>query len=369
MAILNPQPREASLHWDIFCRVVDNYGDIGVCWRLAVQLAGRGQEVRLWVDDRSALQWMAPDGCAGVVILATLDPGADYEPADVVIEAFGVALAASVEGAITRAGAGGRRRVVWINLEYLSAQDYAARSHGLASPVLGGTAAGVHKWFFFPGFTRETGGLLREPELAQRQARFDRGGWLTRQGIAVGDECVISLFCYEPAVLGPWLQSLADQTRPIRLLVTDGRAKAAVQSVVAGLPKVWNGRANIKIHYLPALQQTDFDHLLWSADVNFVRGEDSLVRALWAGVPFVWQLYPQADQAHHAKLMAFLDVLDNNVPANLRSFFLWWNGVIAGPAPAADIAAWRPWFAAARQRLQGQTDLVTRLLRFVAENR
>jgi hypothetical protein len=24
-----------QLHWDIFCRVIDNFGDIGVCWRLA----------------------------------------------------------------------------------------------------------------------------------------------------------------------------------------------------------------------------------------------------------------------------------------------------------------------------------------------
>lgn len=37
--------------WDIFCSVVDNYGDIGVCWRLAVNLAQRGQRVRLWIDD------------------------------------------------------------------------------------------------------------------------------------------------------------------------------------------------------------------------------------------------------------------------------------------------------------------------------
>ncbi len=37
---------------DIFCAVVDNYGDIGVCWRLARQLAHEhGMTVRLWVDD------------------------------------------------------------------------------------------------------------------------------------------------------------------------------------------------------------------------------------------------------------------------------------------------------------------------------
>ncbi len=62
----------APLQWDIFCRVIDNFGDIGVCWRLATQLAGQGQQVRLWVDDASALQWMAPEGCPGVEVRAWL---------------------------------------------------------------------------------------------------------------------------------------------------------------------------------------------------------------------------------------------------------------------------------------------------------
>ena len=57
---------------------------------------------------------------------------------------------------------------------------------------------------------------------------------------------------------------------------------------------------------LPWLTQADFDHLLWACDLNFVRGEDSLVRAAWAGAPFVWQVYPQHDGAHAAKVEALL---------------------------------------------------------------
>ena len=56
--------------WDIFCKVIDNHGDIGVCWRLATQLAARGHEVRLWVDDAAALDWMAPGGHDRVQVLA-----------------------------------------------------------------------------------------------------------------------------------------------------------------------------------------------------------------------------------------------------------------------------------------------------------
>ena len=56
------------MRWDLFCRVVDNFGDVGVCWRLACELARRGDAVRLWIDDASALAWMAPDGMAGVEV-------------------------------------------------------------------------------------------------------------------------------------------------------------------------------------------------------------------------------------------------------------------------------------------------------------
>jgi uncharacterized repeat protein (TIGR03837 family) len=388
-----------GLRWDIFCQVIDNFGDIGVCWRLAVQLAGRGQAVRLWVDDSAALEWMAPEGCPGVQVLrwtarqgfpeARAQPGGDperdprrddafdsstgYEPGDVVIEAFGAALAPAVVAAIARANAVQRRRIAWINLEYLSAEAYAAGSHGLASPVHGGSPAGVRKWFFFPGFTPDTGGLLREPDLAQRQAQFDRTSWRARHAHGGAGELIISLFCYEPAVLAPWLLSLRTVAggQPVCLLVTHGRATAAVRRALGELPADWNAGERVRIVYLPALTQREFDHLLWSADVNFVRGEDSLVRALWAGAPFVWQIYPQDDGAHLRKLVAFLGLLTGNAAAvvAVQQYFLWWNGAVAGPPPALDWQAWKPIFGAACQRQRAQSDLLTRLQRFVAENR
>jgi uncharacterized repeat protein (TIGR03837 family) len=111
------------------------------------------------------------------------------------------------------------------------------------------------------------------------------------------------------------------------------------------------------------LPQPDYDHLLWSCDFNFVRGEDSLVRALWAGRPFAWQIYRQHDDAHHGKLLAFLDWLQ--APPSLRDFHLAWNGIT--PAlPLIDLPAWRDCVQAARERLLQQEDLATRLLRFVA---
>ncbi len=356
--------------WDIFCRVVDNYGDIGVCWRLATQLAGRGLAVRLFTDDADPLAWMAPHGCPGVTVVPGLDPPS-YEPAGVVVDAFGANLGGAVVEAVARSNREGPHAVAWINLEYLSAEPYVARSHGLASPVHGGAAAGIRKWFYFPGFTGDTGGLLREPDLVARQARFRREEWLAAMGAAPCGQQIISLFCYEPEVLAPWLGSLASAARdcPVDVLVTHGRAQAAVRAAQAQLPARWNAHKRVRLLPLPALPQVEFDHLLWSADLNFVRGEDSLVRALWAGRPFVWQIYPQDDGAHAAKLEAFLDVLAGTAAPALRGVFRWWNGLAPGPAPAFDADAWQAVYTAARLRLLAQTDLVTRLLRFVAENR
>ena len=348
---------QAAGHWDIFCRVIDNFGDIGVCWRLACDLAGRGVAVRLWVDDASALRWMAPHGHAGVQVLPWADAGAVTRPGEVVIEAFGCELEAGFVAAMRRC----TRMPVWINLEYLSAEAWVERSHALPSP----RPDGLLKHFFFPGFTPATGGLLREPDLTARQAGFDRAGWLARQDIDWHGEQLWSLFCYEPVALTQLLEQLAKQGDGVQLLVTSGRARAAVRTEL--LEREARGQALPRVTWLPLLSQTDFDHLLWACDLNFVRGEDSLVRALWAGRPLVWQLYPQADLAHRAKLQAWLDAVQ--APPSLRMFHEVWNGLADQALTGTDLAAWVPAARATHSRLAAQPDLASRLLQFVAENR
>jgi uncharacterized repeat protein (TIGR03837 family) len=163
---------------------------------------------------------------------------------------------------------------------------------------------------------------------------------------------------------------LAAQSQPSRLLVTPGRATAAVQAALAQLAAqqpAWNAPGKLTLSYLPALSQDDYDHLLWACDLNFVRGEDSLVRALWAAKPLVWQIYPQHDQAHHDKLEAFLDML--GAPAALRQFHQTWNGFDAAPLPALNLDAWAQTAAQTRARLLAQPDLVSQLLEFAASVR
>jgi uncharacterized repeat protein (TIGR03837 family) len=336
------------MRWDLFCRVIDNFGDAGVCWRLARDLAGRGEAVRLWIDDAGALSWMAPEGAAGITVGAFDD--AD-EPGEVVIEAFGCNPPPAF---VARMAA---RPPVWINLEYLSAEAWVERSHRLPSPQPGG----LDKWFFFPGFTARTGGLLREPGLLAERAAFDRRAWLAARGLEPRTgERVVSLFCYDNPAIPALLQALADS--PTLLLLTPGAAQRQVVRPPPGVRTV----------SLPWLAQPEYDRLLWASDLNFVRGEDSLVRAIWAGAPFVWQIYPQADGVHAAKLQALLDRLQallDRLPAVPGLAELWraWNGLRPAWPDWPDPAAWRGACEAFRGRLAAEADLVTQLKDFVLE--
>ncbi|MBC5785830.1 elongation factor P maturation arginine rhamnosyltransferase EarP [Ramlibacter sp. USB13] len=341
------------MRWDLFCRVIDNHGDAGVCWRVAAELAARGETVRLWMDDSSMLAWMAPQRAPGVEVLPWRDPLPHEEPGDVAVEAFGC----DPPPAFVARMAAGARPPAWINLEYLSAEGYVERSHGLPSPVMSGPGAGLTKHFFYPGFSTRTGGLLRERDLAARRAGFDRAAWRRRFGIAPGER-VVSLFCYEPAALPQLLAQLAAGEASAHLLVTSGRAAAAVRAAGA------RDTGNLRLHWLPLLAQRAYDELLWSCDLNFVRGEDSVVRGLLAGVPLLWQVYPQDDLAHHAKLEAFLAWLQP--PADQRDFFLAWNGVAAGPLPPIDLAAWNDTAVRALAEVDALPELATELVRFAA---
>ncbi|TSE34489.1 hypothetical protein Tchar_01360 [Tepidimonas charontis] len=359
-----------SLRWDIFCHVVDNWGDAGVCWRLCRQLAAAGQQVRLWIDDPSLLALLAPEPRHGADAAVAVHPWPRTQPtalppplppSDVLVEAFGCHVPDTWVAARLPATSPEGAHGIWLNLEYLSAEPWVARSHGLPSPVLHGPLRGRTKWFFFPGFTPDTGGLLREADLLARQQAFDEQAWRARQGPHSGPW--VSLFCYEPPALAALVAQPA--LAHARWLVAAGRSAAAWQRTAAAALPV-TASACIQ----PTVPQPAFDERLWACDLNLVRGEDSLVRALWAGRPFLWQIYPQDDDAHHVKLEAFLRWLD--APPHWQAWLRAWNGVPGAVPPALtadDLAAWTEAARTARQRLLAQDDLLTRLLAFVHAKR
>ncbi|WP_120968960.1 elongation factor P maturation arginine rhamnosyltransferase EarP [Comamonas sp. lk] len=359
------------LTWDIFCQVIDNFGDVGVCWRTAAELVQRGQSVRLWMDDASALQWMAPQPYPqGLSVHGwpTLREQIPADIGDVVIEAFGCEIPPVMLEAIAQSHAKprtGSKPPVWINLEYLSAEDYVKRCHCLPSRIMSGPAAGLTRWFFYPGFTPATGSVVREQNLGTRQKDFAarRSQWRAAHGVQ-GHDCAVSLFCYEPAALPQLLDQLgsASALSP-QLLVTPGRAAAAVQALPQAEP--------LKPRYLQPCPQPQFDEMLWACDLNLVRGEDSLVRALWAGQPMIWHIYPQHDNAHHDKLDAFLDWL--KAPPSLRAFHHAWNDMTSPQTlPLLTPEMLREWQAcvqAARESLATQSDLIAQIQAFSAEKR
>lgn len=312
-----PVPRLAR-HWDIFCRIVDNYGDIGVCWRLARQLAHEHSlMVRLWVDDLAVAARLiggldansAVQSIDGVEIQRWDSPHhAPFQAcqaADVVIEAFACELPEPYLQSMVR------RKPLWLNLEYLSAESWVEDFHLQSSPH---PVLPLTKYFFFPGFTEKTGGLLREKNLAGTRKRFQSSAsqqtaFRERLGIE-GDDVKVSLFCYPYAPVSSLLDAMSASSTPVLCLIPESAIlPEAGRYFAAG--KLGCGdkleKNNLTLQVLPFLSQDDYDRLLWACDINFVRGEDSWVRALWAAKPLVWQPYRQDEDTHLSKLDAFME--------------------------------------------------------------
>ena len=305
-----------KVHWDIFCTVVDNYGDIGVTWRLARQLvAEQACAVRLWVDDLRAFERMCPElditqdqqWQQGVEVRHWSSEWQPTDAADVVIAAF----ACQLPSAYMEAMAARAQRPLWMNLDYLSAEDWVVGCHGLPSVKF----KQVQKYFFFPGFQAGTGGLLRERDLLSGRERFQANAQAQREflsglGVARAEGArLMSLFAYENAGLADWLDVMANDSQPTHLLVPEGRILGdvarwlGVEGLAVGAVQQ---RGALTVQVLPFVRQDQYDLLLWCCDFNAVRGEDSFVRAQWAARPMLWHIYQQEDDAHLDKLEAFL---------------------------------------------------------------
>ena len=370
--------------WDLFCSVVDNFGDIGVCWRLARELSSTaGQSVRLWVDDLTSFQHICREVDPAlkqqyVGVVEVRQWGAQFpvvRPAEIVIEGFGVRLPDAYVAAMVEC----TPHPVWINLEHLSAEAWVEGCHGLPSPH---PQLPLIKHFFFPGFTDKTGGVLIERGLTQARDAFQSDAEATARfwhalGIESGGSQALrtSLFCYDNAALPSLVEAWSSGAAPVVCVVPAGGVLAQLSSLVghrieAGSRVV---RQQLTIAAIPFLDIDHYDRLLWACDVNFVRGEDSFVRAQLAARPMVWQAYVQDEGAHLAKHAAFLKLyargLDVATAAALRALHGAWNRQSPVMAPcweafidarAAAAAHARDWAAG----LAGGGNLAIRLAEF-----
>lgn len=341
---------------DIFCTVVDNYGDIGVSWRLARQLAGeQGVAVRLWVDDLHSFARLCPQvdpaldeqRHQGVEVRRWAASFPPVEAADWVIEAFACQLPPRYVAAM----AARARKPVWVNLEYLSAEDWVEGCHTLPSPH---PTLPLTKYFFFPGFTAQTGGLLLERDLPARRDAFQsdaaaQAAFWRETGLPGRrpGELRVSLFSYENEAMSELLRAWEQGAQPITCCLPEGRALPQVEQHFGATGRFF-ARGHLRVQVLPFLEQDRYDTLLWACDINFVRGEDSCVRAQWAARPFVWHIYPQHDGVHLAKLEAlrarYAAGLEPGAALAVREMWEGWNG------GAGIVEAW-PRYAAQREAL------------------
>jgi uncharacterized repeat protein (TIGR03837 family) len=287
--------------WDIFCKIVDNFGDIGVCWRLAKQLEHEHTiNVRLWIDDLSiarqlilSLDSSQRTQLIDNITIAVWDADTSFDQAaDVIIEAFGCELPAEYLALMNPEN-------TWVNLEYLSAEPWVEGFHARYSKHGSRT-----RHFFFPGFTKATGGLLREHDIVENNQKIAsdkqlQSDFFQQLNLNLNQDSTalkISLFSYPHAPISDLLSAMADSSTKISCYVPATSILPKIseffgkESIAAGEHL---SRNNLNLYVLPFLSQADYDKLLASCDINYVRGEDSWLRAIWAGRPFIWQPYLQ----------------------------------------------------------------------------
>ena len=365
-----------TISWDIFCKVVDNFGDIGVCWRLSKQLAHEyGLPIRLWVDDLNVAAKLLPNlntslssqHMHGVEVRQWPQDEqafASIQPAEVVIEAFACDLPQTYVANMAKS------KPIWLNLEYLSAEKWVDAFHAQHSIH---PATGLKKTFFFPGFSANTGGLIREQGLSQERTTFNKRPSSLWQSLNVKlqpDALNVSLFCYPHAPINSLLESMAQGSQAIQLFVPSttilpklaqyfGKSNLSIGESAS--------RGQLSVTVLPFLSQDDYDKLLWACDLNFVRGEDSWIRALWSARPFIWQTYPQDEDLHLIKLKAFLAVYteDDNALSQLNQAWLdaeitpaLWDAIVL------DLAKMQKHAEKQTDKFEKQADLAAKLLSF-----
>ncbi len=309
---------------DLFCHVIDNLGDAGVAFRFATELKLVSPEcrVRLFLDNIDVLGVITSPIDTGLFIqkheeIVVIDSRRlDSESverlgcADVLVELFGCH---SPECYYEKALVAGP---LIINLEYLSAEKWVEGYHLKESLLPGGSAK---KFFFMPGFTPETGGLLynsklqrQKKELAFRRKEFILGLLRRyRPDISIDESALVgTVFTYERG-FDTLVSDLGILNREAVLLCFGEKTHSGMRQSLARCGDVSYRESSAgKVHFvfMPLIEQQEYDTLLCCADFNMVRGEDSLVQAVMAGKPFIWNAYLQEEKYQKVKVEAFLEI-------------------------------------------------------------
>lgn len=292
----------------IFCRVIDNFGDAGVTWRLAKRLRDLGFPTMLVIDSLDTLSKLVPaldptcllsivrDICIvdwdyyEKALLNGMDERIAAPLPNLVLETFGCRLPEVVEKAMCD-----DLKRLYMNLDYLSAEEWVESSHNIwgLHPSLP-----IKKLWFFPGFTDKTGGLLIEDDLESRRLAFNKEAFFKDMG-ALPNRLTLYFFAYPKNAIDALATAIRAANLSFNLILAPGEASDMLATALEYAPNVHLIRA-------PFVSQEDFDQFMWAADAVIIRGEDSFVRAQLAGTPILWAIYPTEDKAHEIKLDAWL---------------------------------------------------------------
>lgn len=329
---------------DIFCEIIDNYGDIGVVYRTAKELQkifpkskiraflNRLDEFKKINSQVLDLPSQNIDGIEYITFDYLRDNANELLTAQVIIEAFGCQIPEEyMEIAYDNSE-------LLINLEYLSAEDWIEDFHLQSSPLGRGK---LKKVFFMPGFTEKSGGIIADSNYLERiqkvleNKEFYEKKYLSdiedRENKIVG-----TLFSYEKNFT-PLLEDLKKLDKDVVILAMGEKTQDSLRKIFKNF-SIEDFRNSLKygkieIRFLNFLNQEEYEELINIVDFNFVRGEDSFIRAVLTGKPYMWHIYCQEEYAHMDKIEGFLDkyrrVLENfsdeDFLLNMEKFFKDYN--------------------------------------------
>ena len=296
---------------DIFCQVIDNYGDVGVAYRLAREFKRvyPNKKLRFVINKTEELNLIRKS--EDIEIILYKDISKIENSADLIIESFGCEIPKKyMDKAL-------KNSKLIINLEYFSAEKWVDDFH-LQESFLGGN---LKKYFFIPGLSEKSGGILLDNEFLERKKKVEANKeyYLEKFGIKEKYDLIGSVFSYEKN-----FDSLIEELKKlgkkiILLILSEKTQKNFIKYFDNG-----NNYDKIKFVKLPFFTYDKYEELLALCDFNLVRGEDSFVRALLLGKPFLWHIYPQDENTHIKKLESFLEKYCSN-NKELKQTFINYN--------------------------------------------
>lgn len=278
----------SSIH--IFCDVIDNFGDAGFCLRLSRDLC-KFYNVTLFCNNLTVLKKITNkedlSSSSKLQIYSWPNSNNYYHSPNIVIEAFSCRVPSCLIDEYKK------NNPLIIELEYLTAESFADDCHGLAS-----FSDGLPRYFFFPGFTHKTGGLIFEKDFIE---------YANKSSICNSSSTkILTLFSYHEANHYALIKALSNSKFKFEINLFEGLQLEAINKLLSTNLNIGDNLKldNINFKVIPMVSQKEYDKMLISSDLNLVRGEDSIVRAMFSGKPFLWNIYPQEENAHKLKLEA-----------------------------------------------------------------